>query len=194
MADNNVNAPARSGGNPRRYSFRSGARIRGVTAEAAARELERIRSRSALTPEAVVTSASDPANPLHPAFDWNDQTAAHEHRLQQARQLIRAVHVQIEESRVPEPVFVHVTIDEPRYERVEIVVQTQSLLDNALSELRSKLLAAQRSVNQLVRAAQAANDPEALGRASRVQQQIDSASKEIGELDKDGPDKGTPKA
>jgi hypothetical protein len=48
-----------------------------------------------LTPEQVVETASDPDNPLHRLFDWNDSTAAHKYRLDQARALIRSVEVRI---------------------------------------------------------------------------------------------------
>ena len=46
-----------------------------------------------LTPGAVV-EAGTPANaPLHTEFDWDDAHAAHEHRLDQARRLIRSVKI-----------------------------------------------------------------------------------------------------
>jgi hypothetical protein len=47
-----------------------------------------------LTPEAVVTAAKDPKSPLHGHFQWDDATAATEHRLNQARALIRSVRVE----------------------------------------------------------------------------------------------------
>ena len=42
-----------------------------------------------VTPEIVVEAARDPASPLHSAFTWDDAQAAHEHRLAQARVLLR---------------------------------------------------------------------------------------------------------
>lgn len=48
-----------------------------------------------LTPEAVVEAASDPDSPLHSAFTWDDAEAAHQHRLDQARFLIRRVRVDV---------------------------------------------------------------------------------------------------
>jgi len=44
-----------------------------------------------LTPELVLADASDPASPLHDEFDWDDTTAAHAYRIEQARRLIRTV-------------------------------------------------------------------------------------------------------
>lgn len=46
-----------------------------------------------LTPELVVEKASDPNHPLFSRFDWDDQTAARLHRLEQARGLIRLARV-----------------------------------------------------------------------------------------------------
>jgi hypothetical protein len=49
-----------------------------------------------ITPEMVVEAARDPNSPLHSAFTWDDAQAAHEHRLAQARVLLRRVRVEIE--------------------------------------------------------------------------------------------------
>lgn len=48
-----------------------------------------------LYPEDVVRVAADPAHPLHEEFNWDDKSAAHAHRLEQARSLIRSVRVEI---------------------------------------------------------------------------------------------------
>lgn len=45
------------------------------------------------TPETLVTVAADPEHVLHDQFNWDDQAAAHEYRLDQARALIRSVRV-----------------------------------------------------------------------------------------------------
>lgn len=53
-------------------------------------ELERIYLRDvALDPKVVLGEAKKKASPLHECFEWDDGKAAHEHRLHQARQLIR---------------------------------------------------------------------------------------------------------
>lgn len=59
--------------------------------------LERIRLRNngVLTPEAVVADAASKSSPLHSEFEWNDKRAAHQYRLDQARELIRKVTVEI---------------------------------------------------------------------------------------------------
>ena len=48
-----------------------------------------------ITPEQVVEAAADPTSPLHRHFEWNDEIAAHGHRIDQARALLRSVRVQI---------------------------------------------------------------------------------------------------
>lgn len=68
-----------------------------VQKKAIEERLERIRMRNngVLTPEAVVADAADKSSPLHSEFEWNDKRAAHQHRLNQARELIRKVTVEI---------------------------------------------------------------------------------------------------
>lgn len=54
-------------------------------------ELARLRTleqAGVLTPDAVVADAADPASPLHNRFNWDNDDAARQYRLQQARELI----------------------------------------------------------------------------------------------------------
>lgn len=51
-----------------------------------------------LTPALVVQEFSDPAHPHHRKINWDDASAADEHRLSQARQLIRSVRVKYREA------------------------------------------------------------------------------------------------
>jgi hypothetical protein len=56
----------------------------------AQRALEAIYERDgALNPEAVVEIAAEPTSPLHRYFDWDNEKAGNQHRLNQARNLIR---------------------------------------------------------------------------------------------------------
>lgn len=78
------------------YAWRDGARLQKgarVPAQAVGERLERLRAGAGgeLVPEAVVEDARDPASPLHSLFEWDDAEAAHQHRLSQARAMIRAV-------------------------------------------------------------------------------------------------------
>lgn len=51
-----------------------------------------------LTPEAVLEDAADPASPLHDEFEWDDASAAHQHRLDRARAIIRSVRYVVHQS------------------------------------------------------------------------------------------------
>jgi hypothetical protein len=78
------------------YAWRDGARLQkgaSVPAQAVGERLERLRAENGgeLVPEAVVADARDPASPLHSLFEWDNAEAARQHRLSQARALIRAV-------------------------------------------------------------------------------------------------------
>lgn len=71
--------------------WREGSRF-SVDAETAHRELEAIRAKEgSIDPENVVKAAKAKRNALHPEFDWNDATAAHKHRTERARALIRSI-------------------------------------------------------------------------------------------------------
>lgn len=54
-------------------------------------ELESIFTDGLLRPEKVIIRAKNPENILHKYFEWDDTKAAHQHRLEQARSLIRSV-------------------------------------------------------------------------------------------------------
>ena len=54
-----------------------------------------------LDPELVVDAARDPTSPLHPFFEWDDSEAARQHRIGQARQLIRRVRIDVTVHDVP---------------------------------------------------------------------------------------------
>lgn len=67
------------------------------TREAAHRRLEELASANGgrLTPEAVVQDAKRADSPLHSFFEWNTKKAAYQYWLEQARQLIRSVRVEV---------------------------------------------------------------------------------------------------
>jgi len=53
----------------------------------------RVKKKGKLTPEDVVSAAKAASSPLHLYFEWDDAEAAHQHRLNQARYLLRSVRV-----------------------------------------------------------------------------------------------------
>lgn len=60
----------------------------------------------------VVMAARDPKSPLHSRFTWDDSEAAHQWRLQQARQLISVCVTVSEHTQKNERVFVSLNRDQ----------------------------------------------------------------------------------
>ena len=104
-------------------------------------ELLALKGRSALiTAESIVDWARDnPSSDLHRALEWDNDVAAEQHRIWQARRLI-AIHVISEEG---DRTFVSLSIDRQRdgggYRGLDDVIRKQSLrdvlLEDALQEL-----------------------------------------------------------
>lgn len=78
------------------FEFADGARFQAGAHKNAAEvgahlELLRKEHKGELTPEDVLKDAENPNSPLHSFFEWDDGEAARQHRLAQARGLIRSV-------------------------------------------------------------------------------------------------------
>jgi hypothetical protein len=58
-------------------------------------ELERIKGKhdGVIMPAVIVMEAAKKQNPMHTEFNWDDAEAAHEFRLDQARNLIRSIEI-----------------------------------------------------------------------------------------------------
>lgn len=95
-----------------------------------------------LTAPIVVDVAAEPTHPLHASFEWDDERAGHQHRLGQARQLIRSCKVTFKdtsgvERRVNE--YQSVIIRDPegprsglrREERIRVYRATESVAKDA---------------------------------------------------------------
>lgn len=98
--------------------------------------MEIIRQYGDLTPEILLKEATDPAHPLHDRFDWNDQSAAQQHRLNQARQLIRSVKVTVKTASEDVEVrrFIHVKTGTASnslgsYMPVEVIAESKTLTE-----------------------------------------------------------------
>ena len=112
--------------------------------------LEQMELQGRLTPDEVVHIASDPESPLHEAFDWDDASAAHQYRLDQARSLIRSVkfEVQVTEHTMVCPVYIHdPKADGQGYISVQRIKTHDDIKREALArEIDSIFSAAQRAV------------------------------------------------
>lgn len=136
------------------FAFRSGVQtVSGLTADAIVSELEGIRSSAGgvLKTEDVVDAARPEDAPLHAAFTWDDHAAAEQHRRWQARQLIRCVVVVDKKSQQEAPAFVHVSLKngDRFYQSSKVIVRRQDQFSAAVSELASKVSAAQKSLDEL---------------------------------------------
>lgn len=118
------------------YVFTPGAQVAGVNPDIAGRSLQRMLRTGPLTAGRVLNAARRESHPLHPAFNWDDASAAEEYRLTQARHLIRSVRV-TKESGESEPIAVHVVHEKcggSAYVATAEVVTDQDLHAAALEE------------------------------------------------------------
>lgn len=110
-------------------------------------ELQRIATLSGgvLIPAKVVEEAESKTSALHSQFCWDNDKAAHEYRLEQARYLIRTTvrYIEINGDKRPMRVFVSLTTDREKkgggYRDVVAVLSDrgmrQQMLEDALAEL-----------------------------------------------------------
>jgi len=145
-----------------RHIYRKGTSIKGVLPDAAAAELERIRSdRGALTARNVVDESRPEEALLHPAFEWDDKKAGEEYRLSQARSLCRNIFAAPDqEGHEPAPVYVHIQSQEAKqpegdYRPIASVVQHVDQFALALGELERRVRSALEAVRELKQAANA---------------------------------------
>ena len=118
-----------------------------VDAQTAGEELDRIRrSYGGLSPAAVVDESRPQDAPLHPVFEWNDQTAAERYREHQATTLIRQVKVAVSEPERSPVTRIH-RADEDGYE--PLPVDDYDPLAFELSEAIGAVVQAHRLVEQL---------------------------------------------
>ena len=129
------------------YQWKGNAPAPPIPAQVAGEELERIRIRQngRLGSADVVREASDPANPLHPAFEWDDSKAAHSWRVEQAGHMILTIIVQVERPN-REPVvtrgFVSVRRDDDRsYTSVAHALSDEELRAQVIADAWRELVA-----------------------------------------------------
>src|SRR5690606_12888800 len=83
-------------------------------------ELLRGQSKGELTPEDIRDDARPDRSPLHSFCEWDDSAAAHQHRLQQARGLIRsvvAIYTREDAPAVKQRAYVHIPEGETSHYR-----------------------------------------------------------------------------
>lgn len=123
----------------------------GLEAQVVGDELDRLEKKvGSLTAETVVKAATPKRSVLHGCFEWDNEKAAHEHRLSQARYILRSIEVVFEEDPEQENsrtieirAFHHVEKDDG--ERAYVTLNQarnnenywQQVKDKALSEIRA---------------------------------------------------------
>lgn len=127
-------------------SFRvtPGARIRKADAAVLGEAFERLKASGPLTADRVLTEAMNARSPLHRYFEWDDEKAAHQFRLEQARRLIRSIEVVLEDAKgkqVPMRAYYSVKDAEGQrgYEPMQFVFATPELADQVIQEAVTQL-------------------------------------------------------
>ncbi len=170
----------------RSYQFKEGSHVSGDPNKIG-KEFERLeKTEDGLTAETAIEAAKVKTSPLHDTFEWDDTAAAHQHRLKQARTLIRSVEVVIIGSNKPKRRgWVHIRegkTSKGRYEPMEVVVQEMDLFHSALEELQEKLSAAARAVAELRDAAGLSKQKGKMAIIGVVMKSLETASEAIKKL------------
>ena len=129
------------------YQWKPDSRHSSVPAQVVGEELDKISSRDGKIEASVVVKEAKPKrSALHPLFEWDDKKAAHQHRLEQARSVVRSVVVNAPDEVHTETVraFVSVASGKPN-SSVYVPMSSafsepltrEQVLRNALAELQA---------------------------------------------------------
>lgn len=133
------------------FKFKRGFPSGGLDPQAVGDAFQSVRDRGLeLTAEIAVEEAKDPDHPAHGGFEWNNKAAGHQHRLEQARSMIRAVYRIIDEGGEGKEIraFVHVVDEGSSYQSIGDVVSNEQLVEKYRHKLRMELLRASRACQQ----------------------------------------------
>lgn len=141
------------------YKFKQGNTFKGIDAQVAGDELERIRNANGgrLEVHEVVRWAAEPESPIHNAFTWDNEQAADAYRLAEARTLIRSV-VVVKEQGPPQPAFWNVAVTVPTanvvttehyYQSADVIAKNPREFESALKLMLRELASAQLGLEQL---------------------------------------------
>lgn len=163
------------------YYFNPGFRApKGANPEKVAQELSDASTADVLTAEKLVKYAQNPNTHVHGFFEWNDTIAGHQYRLHQARNLMRSIVVEREEtSAQPIRAYTLVTVDpvekQTGYMPTQLVVQKPDLLADATRRLKAEVSAAIRSVKELEELAAGKTKPAVV----KARKHLDQAARAI---------------
>lgn len=137
----------KAGKDMNKYQFKTPGLFKGINADEAAQELERIRTKyGSLKPEYVVKESEQKSALLHGCFVWDDESAAEQYRICQARDLIRNITVVVnnEEVSVCVRAFVNVR-EQPDTLRSYVPISVATNNEDAYKDLLKQSLADMRS-------------------------------------------------
>lgn len=145
-----------------KYKFKSGTTYRGVDAQEAGQELERIHvlSGGKLLVGQIIEYARAESSPIHNIFTWDDQKAAHLFREHEARKFLRVV-IEVDSEGHERPAFWNVPLkiqvidgqkqrEESYYQSASRVASSPVEYEAALGLMKSKLESAQNGLNDLL--------------------------------------------
>lgn len=138
------------------YQWKQGARVpSSADAQKVGEELERIRVKhnGRLEPEWVVHNAKSPRNPMHDLFEWDDNVAAQNFRVDQARSVIRSVDVVVEEAPQMKPMRAFVSVVQERdrsYTSVQHAMSDDDLRKQLIAQAYTELEAWQKRYAELI--------------------------------------------
>lgn len=119
------------------YQWKDGSRIK-LDPQAAGKALAKLRDKGGrVNGEDVVKEARGKRSPLHNHFDWDDTSAAHTHRIEQAQLLIRCLVVIVKGGDRPSQVFYGIRRkDETEYVHRAAVMRSRALADDLLAQAK----------------------------------------------------------
>lgn len=88
----------------------------------------------AIAPEAVIGFAKPETSPIHRFFEWDNDTAAHNYRMDQARKLVKSITIEIEGHDVP--AYHHVKLletNEPTYLDTMHCMESEDIWEQVLA-------------------------------------------------------------
>lgn len=120
------------------YTFREGSPYSKKEAQKVGEFLETYK---AFKPKKVIELARPKNSPIHKFFDWNDTTAAEKYRLEQARSLVSALYIKIENTPVKAYENVKISIKEGNsYVPTDDVFSNEDLTAQVIEAAKRELL------------------------------------------------------
>ena len=138
-----------------RYAWKRGVRLTEDAAQIIGERVATLAEAGPLQAQDLVEDARHPISPIHPYFEWDDQAAAEQYRIVQARHYLRSITIVREESDPEDQVraFHVVSIqredtEERGYLPLDVVVSQSALLWQVIDKERQRLQSVARNLRQ----------------------------------------------